>query len=253
MNDYLTISERTQLDYVRGRDSSVDQTLCQVERILASRRFERLQQRAKDFLRFIVVKRLLGQLDQIKETTIAIAVFGESAGDFDPAISSKVRVAASDLRQRLEAYDEEGGWGDDITIRLPLNTYVPAIEDRRVGISITGLDNWHPHRKNAHLSETILAEMIERLTQAGLRAGRPESFQIAASQRQYVLRGSLETPDDSLRVHISLTDPDAGEFLCSRTFEGPRDDVLKLARAISDAVLEPLATVLGKSPRRVHT
>src|SRR5260221_7596825 len=102
MIECLNQAERTRLQELRLADPFVDEAIRQLERILASSAFVRSQRRAKDFLTFVVAKKLLGDEDQIKQTTIAIRVFGESA-EFDPLESSKVRVAGIALRRRLTA------------------------------------------------------------------------------------------------------------------------------------------------------
>ena len=154
MTDFLTAAERAQLEELRRRDPFVRETLQQVDRIVTSGRFDRVQQRAKDFLGYVVAKTLLGQADQIKETTVALSVFGEST-DFNPAETSKIRVAGADLRQRLAAYAQHEGRHDVIHILIPLNTYVPDIRDQRTTVAITEFENWHPNGEQPHLCKAV--------------------------------------------------------------------------------------------------
>ena len=247
MTDFLTAAERAQLEELRRRDPFVRETLQQVDRIAASRRFDRVQQRAKDFLGYVVAKTLLGQADQIKETTVALSVFGEST-DFNPAETSKIRVAGADLRQRLAAYAQHEGRHDVIHILIPLNTYVPDIRDQRTTVAITEFENWHPNGEQPHLCKAVTAEIIYQLSRAGLRAGLSDSLQIGSHPQRYAVRGSVESRDDVLRMNVSLADPTTGRILCSRSVEGPRDDVLKLTRQVVAALLETLAP-LGDGQR----
>ena len=90
--DYLTPAERAQLEDRRKVEPFVDETLRQVERILASPTFERVQEKARNFLVFVVTMKLAGKADEIKETTVAIYVFDEPP-DFNPAETAKVRMA----------------------------------------------------------------------------------------------------------------------------------------------------------------
>src|SRR5438128_899408 len=106
--DYLAPTERQQLQRLRDNDAFVEEVLGQVDRILQSRHFDRVQRRTRDFLGYVVAKTLLGQTDRINQTAIAIAVFDESA-DFNPVETSKVRVAAIELRRRLTAYYRREG------------------------------------------------------------------------------------------------------------------------------------------------
>jgi TolB-like protein len=246
VTDYLTCAERAQLDELRHRDPFVRETLRQVERIVSSRGFDRVQQRPKDFLAYVVAKTLLGCADQIKETTIALSVFGESA-DFNPAETAKVRVAAGDLRQRLLTYAKQEGKADIIQILIPLNTYVPDIRDRRVTVAITEFENWHPHGDQHYLCAAITAEIAYRLCQAGLRAGPAEILKIGICRRRFTLRGSVESLEHLIRINWSLADPASGRILCSRNVEGSRDDVLRLTRDVTEALLKSLVPTLRRS------
>ena len=240
---FLGSSDNERLEQLQRCDPHVREVLQQVTRILASRRFSRVQQRAKDFFGFVVAKTLLGQADQIKELTIGVTVFGKA--DFDPAQSSIVRVAAADLRERLGNYAEQEGHDDIILIRIPLNTYVPEILDRRVAIEISEFENWHPLGEYPHLCPAITTELVIRLTQSGFRAGPRPISQASSSQPRYMVRGSVETRDDLIRVNVSLAAAASGRIVCSRTVEGPREDVFKLAGALSDDLR---AAVLADTP-----
>ena len=254
MSDLLSPVELAQLEALRREDSFARDVWQQVIRITKSRPFDRVQQRAKDFLRFVVAKTLLGQAEHVKEMTIAVGVFGRSA-DFDPGESSTVRVAASDLRERLADYAQTEGRGDVIEITLPLNSYVPKIADRRISISIGPFENWHPLGEHAHLCETIARELAYRLEKAGLRSTLVEDANPARPAR-YSLRGSVETQDERLRVNLSLADTEGGTILCSRVVEDRREELLKLTGEIAVALLESLQqagdlpTVSGVTVRR---
>ena len=246
--DILTSKERERLRALVDQDAFIREAVRAVERIVGSGRFSRVQARGKDLLRWLVVKALLGEADQIKETTIAIAVFGEAA-DFNPAETGKVRQAAGDLRQRLADYANSEGQGDIVQILLPLNTYVPEIEDRRTAVVITEFENWHPHGQQPYLCAAITAEITYQLSEAGLRAGVAEAFHIGASHRQLTLRGSVENRKDVLRINVSLADPTEGEILFSQSFEGDREDVLRMTAAATNALLEVIAQANRKTTR----
>src|SRR6266568_8715913 len=98
--EYLSEKEQAELSALRLAKPFVDDTLNQLDRILASEKFERVQQKAKDFLGFVVGKKLLGREHGIKEMSIAMAVYEEDQ-TYDPAADTKVRVAGRDLRRRL--------------------------------------------------------------------------------------------------------------------------------------------------------
>src|SRR5262245_61879366 len=103
MMQCLDDDSRMRLEALRQANPFVEQALQQLDRILASQAFARVQQQVRNFLRFVVWHSLLGQAEQIKEPTIAVYVYGEPA-DFNTAESSRVRVAGSGLRRRLREY-----------------------------------------------------------------------------------------------------------------------------------------------------
>lgn len=236
MPDYLSPAERTQLEELRGADSFVEQVLCQFYRILASQKFARVHQNAKDFLGFIVAKQLLGLADQIKETTIAVNVYGEPA-DFNPAECAKVRVAAGDLRQRVADYYVREGQDDPIEIVIPLDTYVPEIRDRRADVAVSLFENWHPKNDQHYLCASLSDEVTYRLNQVSwIRARRVDVLASGAGPAIYGTRGSLEIRGDSLRLNVSLGHLLDGRIVFSRSFQGRRDAIFKTTREIADAL-----------------
>ncbi len=222
------------------RDPYAREVLRHCERILASRHCSRLQQRARRFFGYVVRKTLVGESDQIKESLIAVMVFDELAADFDATISSKVRVAASDLRRRLLAYARQEGRRDSVRITLPLNGYSPAIEDSRPLVVVTPFENWHPLGEHAHLCELATAELVHVLRWMELRVERESSLSSARGPNAYSVRGSVEPTDTAILFNLSIGD-EAGHSLHSRREQGPRDDVLKVVRRLGEAIAGMLA------------
>ncbi|MGH9645173.1 MAG: hypothetical protein ACRD4E_00030, partial [Bryobacteraceae bacterium] len=94
-----------------------------LEELLASPPFAGSRRR-QAFLRYVVEETLAGRSANIKETNIAIDVFGRGR-DFDAQGASVVRVTGGEIRKRLaQAYSS--GLGQDIRIELPLGSYQPA-------------------------------------------------------------------------------------------------------------------------------
>jgi len=97
--------------------------LAHLESLLESPAFAGSRRR-QDFLRYVVQETLAGRGATIKETNIAVDVFGRSS-DFDAQSASIVRVTAAEVRKRLaQAYD--AGLGTDVRIELPIGGYQPA-------------------------------------------------------------------------------------------------------------------------------
>jgi hypothetical protein len=94
-----------------------------LDELLASPPFAGSRRR-QAFLRYVVEEALAGRGSSIKETNIAVDVFGKSR-DFDAQNGSVVRVTAGDVRKCLtQAY--ASGLGQDLRIELPLGSYQPA-------------------------------------------------------------------------------------------------------------------------------
>ena len=101
----------------------LDATRRQLERVLASQCFSR-NERLSRFLRFIVDRRLEGKDCEIKETVLAVEVFGRAA-NYDPKQDSIVRTEAARLRARLNEYYRGSGKSDALVIEMPKGGYVP--------------------------------------------------------------------------------------------------------------------------------
>jgi len=95
----------------------------ELERILASPTFSG-SARSIEFLRFCVEQSLHGNQDQIKETTVALQVFGRSA-DYNPRTDPIVRVHARRVREKLEKYYKAEGADSPIQITIPKGAYIP--------------------------------------------------------------------------------------------------------------------------------
>jgi len=97
-----------------------------LDRILCSPTFAKAD-RLRAFLRFVVDRTLAGEQDTIKEYSIALEVCGRSS-TFDARIDPIVRVDASRLRARLDAYYRQEGGNDEIRIHLPKGSCVPTMK-----------------------------------------------------------------------------------------------------------------------------
>jgi len=96
----------------------------QLERVLSSRDFSR-NERLSRFLRFVVERYLEGKDSELKESVIAIEVFGRKA-DYDPKEDAIVRTEAMRLRARLSKYYDGEGSRDPVIIELPKGGYTPS-------------------------------------------------------------------------------------------------------------------------------
>ncbi len=95
----------------------------QLERVLQSPGFVR-NDRLSRFLRFVVEQHLEGRDDELKESLLAIELFGRKP-DYDPRHDPIVRTEAGRLRARLSQYYTGEGQGDALVIELPKGGYAP--------------------------------------------------------------------------------------------------------------------------------
>ncbi len=105
-------------------DTTREKKLEQMERILQSQALHGSES-LRSFLRFIILKALDDQEDELKEYTIATEVFGRGKL-YNPRTDSVVRVQAGRLRAKLLEYYATEGKADDIIIELPKGHYKPV-------------------------------------------------------------------------------------------------------------------------------
>ena len=99
----------------------------QLDRILESPGFAR-NERLSGFLRFVVEGHLDGKDHELKESVIAVEVFGRSP-TFDSRLDPVVRTEAIRLRARLRDYYLKDGKADALVIELPKGGYVPRFRE----------------------------------------------------------------------------------------------------------------------------
>jgi TolB-like protein/Tfp pilus assembly protein PilF len=97
-------------------------------RVLASPGFAR-NERLSKFLGLLIDRHLEGRDAELKESVLAVEVFGRKAG-YDPKLDAVVRTEAIRLRARLEKYYQEDGRGDPLIIELPKGGYRPVFRER---------------------------------------------------------------------------------------------------------------------------
>ena len=99
-----------------------------LERVLSSAGFARNDRQSK-FLRFVVEQHLDGRDGELKESVLAVEVFGRNPG-YDPKLDGIVRTEAMRLRARLDKYYAVEGRQDPLVIELPKGGYRPVFRAR---------------------------------------------------------------------------------------------------------------------------
>ena len=100
----------------------------ELELVLSSAGFAR-NERQSQFLRFLVDRHLEGTDSELKESVIAVEVFGREPG-YDPKLDGIVRTEAIRLRARLDKYYQGEGSQDPLIIELPKGGYRPVFRQR---------------------------------------------------------------------------------------------------------------------------
>lgn len=99
--------------------------LQELNRILTSKFFKN-SLRGRQFLEYVVRRKLEGNSDQLKERTIGAAIFNRSP-DYATGEDPVVRVQAGEVRRRLEQFYQEEPDHSGIRIELPLGSYSPVV------------------------------------------------------------------------------------------------------------------------------
>ncbi len=101
-----------------------------LERVLSSPQLRR-SARMRDLLAYAGRRALKGGCEQLREQEIGIEVFGRPAG-YDTSTDNIVRVNATELRKRIEAYFESEGRDESLIMEIPRGSYIPVFRYRPV-------------------------------------------------------------------------------------------------------------------------
>jgi serine/threonine-protein kinase len=219
------------------------------------------------FLAHIVNRTIDGDLDSLKEFSIAMEVFDRTA-DYDPNIDAIVRVEARRLRSKLKAYYEEGpGRSDPVLIGLRPGSYVPifrwlergpqenkkeigtSIQTRRASIAVLPFVNMSPEPEQDYFCDGISEEIINALTRvSGLNViARTSAFQfkgVAVDIREVgqrlgadlVIEGSVRKAGMQLRIAAQAIHSESGHHLWSQTFRRELKDIFAIQEEIAGSV-----------------
>jgi hypothetical protein len=126
-------------------DLAPEKILAQVE-LMAQDDVFRSSKRSVAFLRYVVNAALNGPVDQIKERTIGVEVFGRLSS-YDTSLDHIVRTAATELRKRLAIYYGDEKHRSELRIGLTPGSYVPRFtpphQSAYNGMDIDGVTD-HP-------------------------------------------------------------------------------------------------------------
>lgn len=105
-------------------DFAAEELRRHLDRVLSSRQLAE-SERLCTFLRYVVESTLAGRAEHLKESILAIEIFGRDTS-FNSNSASVVRNAARRLRAKLESFYEGEGRDEPIRIELPKGGYIPV-------------------------------------------------------------------------------------------------------------------------------
>src|SRR5215510_14185802 len=97
-----------------------------LDRILNSKHFSQAPKKRR-FVQLICDYHLAGRAKEINEHLIGLEVY-ERNDRYSPAEDPVVRVAAHDVRKRLEQYYLHEGSNDEVRLEIPIGSYEPVFK-----------------------------------------------------------------------------------------------------------------------------
>jgi TolB-like protein/Flp pilus assembly protein TadD len=244
-----------------------------LHKVLASAAFAQAE-RMRRFLEFIVQHTLESPNEPLKEMTIGIELYS-AHGEFDPRITSVVRVDATRLRTKLREYYGSEGAADPLVIDLPKGSYTPVFRDASTqsgssrspalasaepSIVVLPFSNLSPEPED-YFSDGLTEEIIHALASIrGIRVvARTSAFALKfrnADVREigrmlnvgFVLEGSVRRSGEALRVMVQLASTSDGYQLWSRRYERKIEDLFAVQEEIALAIVDILRADAPNQP-----
>ena len=239
------------------------------------------------FLTHIVNQTIDGNIDSLKEFSIAMEVFDRTS-EYDPNIDAIVRVEARRLRSKLKGYYEAGqGTVDPVLIGLRPGSYVPvfrwldvqpekhleeigaAPSPGRICVAVLPFVNMSPEPEQDYFCDGISEEITNSLTRvSGLNViARTSAFHFKGAnidirevgQRlgaTLVIEGSVRKAGEQLRITAQAIQTESGHHIWSETFRRELQDVFaiqeEIAQSVADLLKLHMPEVQGQVRRSPH-
>jgi len=225
------------------------------------------------FLRYIVEMTLAGKQREIGEYNLGIEVYDRTA-EFDPRLSSIVRVDAARLRSKLREYYESEGRNDVFRIGIPKGKYIPVLTRDKTARASEPESASVPGRPGKVIAIMPFLDLSSRRDQWRFVGGLQEelahslsripdlsvvsSISVLALKRRRLdvprigmrlgldalIEGSIRKRKNKVRIVVRLTDASAGHHLWSEALERKMGDVLRLQTEIATLVSKIVRTKL---------
>ena len=245
-------------------------------RLVESRQFADTT-RLKRFLIHIVTETLEGRSETLKGYALGVDVFDKPA-DFDPGTDTIVRVQASKLRARLEAYYAQEGRGERLRIKLPKGQYVPIFEvedrvsdpashatrgDPRASVAVMPFENLSADPSLHNLALAFSVDILTALSRfRELRVlsrhvtwryigARPDPKALGAELGvRYLVEGTYRRTENAVRVTVHLVCTATGDDVLSESFD--RDLSAQSHFEIQDDVAGRTAAKIAAPQGMIH-
>ncbi len=253
----------------------------QLARIVNSPRFISSARLCR-FLTHIVNRTLHGDLDSLKEFSIALDVFDRTS-EYDSNIDATVRVEARRLRAKLKEYYEGPGRNDRVLVALRPGSYVPifrwldpqprnqaqeigaTIQSGAASVAVLPFVNMSSDPEQDYFCDGITEEIINLLTHiAGLKViARSSAFQFKGMSvdirevgrrldADVIIEGSVRKAGEQLRITAQAIQAESGHGLWSETFARELKDVFAIQEKIAQVVGGLLRLHMPEARPRVH-
>ena len=240
------------------------------------------------FLEHVVLTKLAGREEEIKEYTIATSVLNRPS-DFNPQLDAIVRIHASRLRNILVRYYYTAGADAPIVISIPKGSYVPVFEAKNgtveyqvsVAPAITVNEKPAPLSKDVHKNPVLavlpfhdlspeqpndgfIKTLGEQLSMELAKFDNLSVISFYATQKMhavadnlkdlknvgidYVLTGSLRLFNGTMKINLQIMSVDNGNILWSESFL--RHEITsENAFDIQDEIISQAANIIADDPK----
>ena len=236
-----------------------DEVNAELARVLRSRAFAR-SQRARDLLLYLVSSLHDGGTTRLKESVIALDVFGRDAATYDSTNDGIVRVSVNRLRELLDRYYGDEGRSNGLRIEIQRGGYVPIVRRNtpagllaKPRIAVLPLANFTGRSDEDALCDGLSEDIIDAMTRLpDVRViARTSSFRYKNANRDVreiatelavdaLLEGSVQLDGAQLKVTAQLVLGSDGSHQWSHVFTFARDERHVLLDALIDLMLRSL-------------
>jgi TolB-like protein len=225
----------------------------------------------KQLLEHTVELTLGGRAAEIKESTLAVEVFGRKTS-FDPRSDPIVRVQARKLRERLAAWYKTDGTQDEVVIEYVRGSYVPhfslrsSVQPQARSVAVLPFRDLSDTAALDYVCEGIAEELRYVLSRThGIRVVAHESSNSQGRRTEdiqtlgtmlntdLIVRGTVRSLGSALRITAELIDAGDGFLVWADRWERPTLDVLRLSYEIAATVAGALRSGVGAPAGRTST